>query len=135
MSALAPYIWASGAVHLIVAAANLVLPSVLQYRANLSKVSPIIRQIFIAHSAYIVLNLLAFAGLCFFFAPELAGGSLLGRMVSGYMALFWIARFCIQAFYFEREVKRRHPVAHVAFLLAVAYMGGVAAVAAVGAAD
>ena len=134
MRPLIPYIWTSGVMHLLVAAANLVLPSALQYRSNLTKVSPIIRQIFIAHSAYIVLNLLAFAGLCLFYAPELAGGSPLGRMVSGYMALFWIARFCIQAFYFEREVKRQHPIAHAAFLSAVAYMGGVAAVAAVGAA-
>jgi hypothetical protein len=134
MRSLIPYFWASGVIHLAVAAANLVLPSVLQYRSNLAKVSPIIRQIFIAHSAYIVLNLLAFAGLCFFFAPELAGGTRLGGLLSGYMALFWIARFCIQAFYFEEEVKRQHPAAHVAFLLAVAYMGGVAVAAAVGAA-
>ena len=132
MKPLIPYIWASGVVHLIVAAANVALPTILRFRANLAKVSPIIRQIFIVHSAYIILNLLAFAGLCLFFTPELAGGSALGRILSGYMAVFWLARLFIQLFYYDPEVKRHHPLANVGFALAVLYMGGIATMAALG---
>ncbi len=132
MKALVPYLWASGLLHLIVAGANLALPSMLQYRANLASVSPLIRQIFIVHSGYIVLNQLAFAGLCLFFAPDLAGGSRLGAVLSAYMAGFWLVRLGVQAFYYDPEVKRRHPVANLVFALAFAYMGAVSAVGALG---
>ena len=132
MNSLVPWIWAAGGAHLLIAAANLALPRQLQYRANLALVSPIVRQIFNVHSAYIVMTLIAFSGLCFFFAPDLAGGSLLGTSLSWYMAVFWLSRLFIQVFYYDPELKRQHPVANLAFTLAVAYLGGVSALAALG---
>ncbi len=132
MHPLVPYIWASGVLHLIVASVNFVAPRMLEYRANLARVSPIVRQIFIVHSVYIVMNLVAFAGVCLFFAPELAGGSLLGTVISGYMAVFWLLRLFIQLFYYDPEAKKQHPFANIVFAFAFAYMAATSALAALG---
>lgn len=129
MSLLVPAIQAAGAVHLILAAANLVLPRKLEYRANLAKVPPIIRQIFVVHSVYIVLALLIFGGLCLFFARDLAGGSALGRYLSACLAGFWLLRLLLQWFYYDPEVRRRHRLGDVSYGAAVAFLAAVFTVA------
>lgn len=132
MNALVPWIWVAGGLNLAIAAANLAIPSVLQYRAKLAHVPPIIRQVFTAHSGYIVLSLLAFGGLCLLFPHDLAAGSGLGAFLSGYMAVFWLARLAIQLFYLDRDIRRQHPGAHLAFALVAAYLAAVSMVAATG---
>ena len=52
--------------------------------------------------------------------------------LSGYIAVFWLLRLCIQVFYYDLGVKQQHPVANLAFTLAVAYVGGVSVLAALG---
>ena len=79
MNELIPWIKAAGVVQLVIAAANLVIPRKLAYAENLARVSPIVRQVFIVHAVYIVGLLVAFGGLCWSFAAELASGSGLGR--------------------------------------------------------
>lgn len=133
MNALVPYIWAAGGVQLLIAGANLLLPSRLRYRENLSKVSPIIRQIFVVHSLYIVLVLLVFSALCFLHAPELAGGGPLGKFLSGCLALFWSLRVPIQLFWYDPEVKKQNPLANVVMTMALLFLSGIFAVAALGA--
>ena len=71
MQTLIPLLWVAGGVHLGIGVAKFALPRRLRYRENLSKVSPIIRQIFVVHSLYIVVVVLLFAALCLFFAPDL----------------------------------------------------------------
>lgn len=132
MNPLVPYIWVAGAVHLSIAAANFVAPSKLRYRENLAKLSPIIRQIFVVHSVYIVGVLIAFSGLCFFFAPELAGASPLGKFLSGAIALFWLARCLIQLFYYDSGVRKQNRLADMAFSLAFLYLGSTFAAATLG---
>ena len=80
MTDLVPYLWGAGGIQLAIAAANLVLPRKLRYAENLRRVEPIIRQVFIVHSVYIVYVLVAFAVICFAFAPELAGATRLGTL-------------------------------------------------------
>jgi hypothetical protein len=124
MTDLVPWIWAAGGLQLLIASANVVLPKKLAYRENLARVSPIVRQVFIVHSVYIVLVLVAFAVMCFLFAPELAGASPIGRFLSSALAVFWLLRAVIQIFYYDPEVKASNPGAHVAFSLAVTFLGG-----------
>jgi hypothetical protein len=63
------------------------------------------------------------------FAPELAGGSDLGRFLSGFLAIFWGGRIIIQLFFYDRDVKRTRPIANLLFLGAFIYLCGVFAVA------
>ena len=130
MRTLVPYIWMAGLVQLLMAASNALLPRRLQYRENLAKVSPIIRQIFIVHSVYIVFILIIFSGLCLFFASELAGASPLGTFLSGCMALFWLPRIFIQRFYYDAEVKKQNRPADAAFTLALSFLAATFVIAA-----
>jgi hypothetical protein len=130
MHPLIPYIWAAGAAQLLVASASLFAPKMLHYRENLAKLAPIVRQIFIVMNCYIVLVLVAFAGLCFGFAGELAGQSVLGRYFSGFLAIFWSMRVLIQLFFYDRQTKRSHPVFNLLFLAAFVYLAGTFTVAA-----
>jgi hypothetical protein len=128
-----PWLWVAGAIQLVVIAANFALPKKLRCRENLAKVSPMIREVFVVHWLYIVLVLGIFTTLCFWFAPELAGGSRLGRFLSLAMAIFWLLRVPIQLFFYDREIRRQNRLADVAFLLTFSYLGIVFGVAALGA--
>jgi hypothetical protein len=128
-----PWLWVAGAIQLVIIAANFALPRKLRCRENLVKVSPMIREVFIVHWLYIVLVLGIFSTLCFWFSPELAGGSRLGRFLSLAMAIFWLLRVPIQLFFYDPETRRQNRLADVAFLLTFSYLGIVFGAAALGA--
>ena len=101
-------IWGAGVVHLGIIAANIPLPARLRVRERLAGVPRFIRQIFYVHWIYIVIVLGMFAGLCFGFAPELAGGSGLGRFLSAFMCGFWALRIVLQVSYYDPEIRREN---------------------------
>jgi hypothetical protein len=117
MRLLIPWLWAAGALQLVIIAANFVLPKKLQCRENLARVSPMIREVFIVHWVYIVLVLGVFTSLSFWFAPELAGASRLGRYLSAVIAA---------------EIRKQNRFGDVIFLLAFSYLGIVFSIAALG---
>ena len=122
MNRLIQLIWLAGAVQLAIVAGNFVLPAKLECRENLARVSPMIRRVFIVHWAYIVAVLGMFSALCFFFAPDLAGASRLGRFLSAAIALFWLPRIPIQLFLYDAGLRRKHRLADVMMLLALVYL-------------
>jgi len=132
MRSLIPWLWVAGGLHLLIIAANFPLPKKLRCRENLLKVSPLIREIFIIHWIYIVLVLGIFGALCFWFAPELAGASRIGRFLSLTMAIFWLLRIPIQLFFYDREIRKQNRLADVVFLLTFSYLGIVFSAAAAG---
>ena len=132
MNALIPYLWVAGGVHVILVIGSFFLPSKLRYHENLSKVSPIIRQIFSVHHLFIALLLVGFSGLCFGFTADLAGGSHLGRCLSGFMAIFWLLRLLIQLFYYDQTERRRYPLANLVYLGIFLFLSTVFFVASMG---
>jgi hypothetical protein len=132
MKALIPWLWAAGAVQLVIIAANFVLPKKLRCRENLTQVSPMIREVFIVHWVYIILVLGIFTSLSFWFTPELAGATRLGRYLSAVIAVFWLLRVPIQIFFYDDELRKQNRFGDVVFLLAVSYLGIVFSVAALG---
>ena len=123
-------IWGAGVVHLGIIGANVPLPGRLRVREKLAGVPRFVRQIFYVHWIYIVIVLGLFAALCFGFAPELAGGSALGRFLSGFMAAFWLLRIGLQIFYYDREVRRQNrglDMIYVASLIVLVVIFGSAA--------
>ena len=132
MQSLIPWLWAAGAVQAAILAANFVMPKKLRCRENLSCVSPMIRTVFVVHWGYIVLVLGIFVSLCFWFAPELAGASRLGRFLSAFIAVFWLVRVPIQLFVYDPEIRRQNRFGDVIFLLAFSYLGVVFGIAALG---
>jgi len=132
MRHLIPWLWAAGAVELLILGANFVLPKKLSCRENLARVSPMIREVFIVHWVYIVLVLGIFTSLSFWFAPELAGASRLGRYLSAVIAVFWLLRVPIQLFFYDSELRKLNRFGDVVFLIAFSYLGVVFSVAALG---
>jgi hypothetical protein len=132
MRFLIPGLWMAGAVQLVILAANFFLPKKLRCRENLSRVSPMIRSVFVVHWVYIVLVLGIFSALSFWFAPELAGASRLGRFLSATIAVFWLLRVPIQLFAYDPELRRQNRLGDIIFLAAFSYLGVVFTVAALG---
>ena len=132
MRHLIPWLWTAGAVQVAIIAANFILPKKLSCREKLARVSPMIREVFIVHWVYIVLILGIFTSLSFWFAPELAGATRLGRYLSAVIAVFWLLRVPIQLFFYDPELRKQNRFGDVIFLLVFSYLGVVFSIAALG---
>ena len=115
-------LWLAGFVQLAVASANLFIPRKLNYRENLSRVAPIIRQIFVVHSIYLVGVVLLFAILTFGFAAELSSGRGLGRFLAAAMATFWLFRAPVQLLYYDASLRRTNRLGDAAFTSAALFL-------------
>ncbi len=115
-------IHAAGVVLFIIAAANLFVPAKLGYAENLARVSPIVRQVFVIHSLFIVLVVVASGGLCLFLAPRLVAADPLSTALSGFLALFWSLRFVIQLYYVDSKFLRGHLAGHISYSFACAFL-------------
>ena len=116
------FLWLAGFVQITIAFANLFIPRKLNYRENLSLVAPIIRQIFVVHSVYIVGVVLLFAVVTFGFAAELASGRGLGRFLAAAMALFWLFRAPVQLLYYDASLRRTNRLGDAAFTFAALFL-------------
>lgn len=130
MRSLQVVLWVAGFLQILIALANLIIPKKLDYHSNLVRVTPVIRQIFIVHSAYIVGVLLLFAAISIGFTSDLAGGKGLGRFLSIAMSLFWLCRAPLQVFYYDEALRRVSPFGNAAFVAVTLYLAASYAVAA-----
>lgn len=115
-------LWLAGFVQVAIASANLFIPKKLNYRENLARVAPIIRQVFVVHSVYLVGVVLLFAVLTFGFAAELASGRGLGRFLAASMAIFWLFRTPVQLLYYDASLRRTNRLGDVAFTSAALFL-------------
>jgi hypothetical protein len=115
-------LWIAALVQLAIALANFVLPGKLQYRQNLARLAPIVRQIFVVHSGYIVGIVMLFAALTFGFASELASGRGLGRFLAASVSLFWFCRIPLQLFYYDPVLRRANRAGDLAITVALAFV-------------
>lgn len=122
MHALLQLLWLAGLVQVAIGSANLFLPAKLKYRENLSRVSTIIRQIFVVHSLYIVGVVLLFAAVTFGFAGELASGHGLGRFLAASIAVFWLFRAPVQLLYYDATLRRENRWGDTAFTAAALFL-------------
>lgn len=122
MNALPLLLWLAGFVQIAIASANFFLPRKLKYRENLERVAPIIRQVFVVHSVYIVGVLLLFTALTLGFAPEMASGHGLGRFLAAGIAVFWLFRAPVQLLYYDASLRRTNRLGDVAFTAAAIFL-------------
>lgn len=122
MRALLLLLWIAGSVQVAIASANLFLPAKLNYRGNLSRVSPIIRQIFVVHSVYIVGVVLLFAAATFGFPRDLASGHGLGRFLAAAIAVFWLVRAPVQLLYYDAALRRENRWGDISFTAAALFL-------------
>ena len=82
---------------------SLAVPKILNWKTELAKVQPLIKQMFWTYAAYILLINLCFGLLSLFDFRELVNGSKLALLITGFIAVYWISRVLIQFFYFDRS--------------------------------
>jgi hypothetical protein len=116
-----PYIWVAGGLQLLVAISNVFAVKMFRYRESLRTLPAHVAEVFIVQNIFIVFTVVGMSGLCFAFAEELTGGSLLGRCLSGFLSVFWFGRLIFQLFFYDRELRRQHRLIDVLFLFAFAY--------------
>ncbi|HKW34917.1 MAG TPA: hypothetical protein VJN92_18040 [Candidatus Acidoferrum sp.] len=132
MPGLIRLLWMAAFVQVAIAFANLFLPAKLKYRENLSRVAPIIRQIFVVHSVYIVGVVLLFATVTFGFAGELASGRGLGRFLATAIALFWLFRAHVQLFYYDATLRKENRRGDMAFTAGALFLAATYGAASLG---
>ncbi len=125
------HLWVAGVLQWLIASSNLFAARIFAYRAEIAKLSPFVREVFIVQNIYIMAIVSMFGIVSIVFASELAGGSGLGRFLSGFLAVFWGGRIIIQLFFYDQEVKRSRPIANVLFLATFIYLCSVFTVACV----
>jgi hypothetical protein len=119
---LVPCIWAAGVLQLLVASANVFAVRMFRYRESLRAVPGHVAEVFVVQNVFIMLTVVGMAGLCFGFAGELAGGSRLARVLSGFLSFFWGSRLAFQLFFYDRRLRREHRVFDVLLLLTFGYL-------------
>ena len=96
------YIYLAGLAQIVLAIGSLAIPRILNWRLELTKVQPLIKQMFWTYAAYILAINLFFGVISVLDFKELTGGSMLSILITGFIALYWISRVLIQFLYFDR---------------------------------
>ena len=94
-------IFLGGLLHFSLLTAGATAANVLDWRVSLRSLDPLNRQLIWVHGAFIVLTIIAFGIVSVAMPEELTAGTLLGRAVCGFVAVFWGARLAVQLFYFD----------------------------------
>lgn len=97
------YVYLAGLAQIALVVGSLAIPRILNWRAELAKVQPLIKQMFWTYAAYILVINLCFGLLSAFDFRELTNGSTLAMLVDGFIALYWISRILVQFLYFDRR--------------------------------
>jgi hypothetical protein len=127
-----PFLWAAGAIQLLVAASNVPAARMFGYRKALRAMPTFVAEVFVVQNVFIMLTTFGMAGLCLLFARELAAGGSLVRALCGFLAAFWGIRLGFQLFFYDRELRRKYRLFDVLFVFAFAYLALVFTAAALG---
>jgi hypothetical protein len=92
----------AGLAQIVLVIGSLAIPKILNWHGELTKVRPLIKQIFWTYAGYILGINLSFGLLSVFDSRDLTNGSKLAMIITGFIALYWISRILIQFFYFDR---------------------------------
>lgn len=111
----------AGIILLCIVSANFFAPKKMRWSENLKLVEPVFRQVFIIHCVFLIGCVLAMALACIILSHRLIDQPM-GRVVLGFMALFWTARVGVQFFYYESSIKKQFPFFNLLFSVAFIYL-------------
>jgi hypothetical protein len=121
-----------GVLMALLAIVNLFVPGRFHWREELSRVSLLNRQIFQAHTVFIVLIIVLMSALFLTCAEALLEPTRLSRAVLTGLTIFWGLRMLMQWFFYSPRVwrgNRLHTVMHAVFSLGWIYVTAVCAAA------
>jgi len=96
-------VYLAGLAQIALVIGSLAIPKILNWRLELAKVQPLIKQMFWTYAAYILVINLCFGLISVFAISELTNGSKLAMLVTAFIALYWLSRVLIQFLYFDRK--------------------------------
>ena len=111
---------------------NLLVPRRFHWREEMSRLSLVNRQIFQAHSVFLVLTLALFSALLLTCGPALLEPTRLSRAVLSGLTIFWGLRMVMQWWFYSPMIWRGHrfnTVMHYTFSVVWVYVTTVFAVA------
>jgi len=111
---------------------NLMVPGRFHWREEMSRLSLVNRQIFQAHSVFLVLTLALFSALLLTCGPALLEPTRLSRAVLAGLTVFWGLRMLMQWYFYSPSIWRGHrfnTVMHYTFSVVWVYVTTVFAVA------
>ena len=123
---------AIGVLMALLAIVNLFVPGRFNWREELSRVSLLNRQIFVAHTVFIVLVVVLTSALLLTCAEALLEPTRLSRAVLLGLTIFWGLRMLMQWFFYSPQVwrgNRLHTALHGMFSLAWVYVTAVCGLA------
>ena len=92
---------------LLIAVANFIVPTMLDYKDNLARVDRMFGQVFKVHAAYTIVTVLAMGILCLW-RPGFFLDTEEGRAAAVFLGLYWGSRFLVQQFYYDRTIRKRY---------------------------
>lgn len=108
-----------------IAASSLMIPRLLGWREETTRLRPLTRQVFWTYASYILSFHIAFGLLSVLAPAALLDGSLLARAVSGFIAVYWLVRLTLQFTIFDRSVAVGRPLfrfGEAAYVTTFAYL-------------
>jgi hypothetical protein len=111
---------------------NLFVPRRFHWDEELARLSLLNRQIFQAHSVFLILTLALFSALLLTCGPALLEPTRLGRAVLAGLTIFWTLRMLMQWFFYSPQIwrgDRFFTVMHGVFSVAWVYVSAVFATA------
>ncbi len=87
--------------HLAILGASFQVPARLRWRDELARLSPLNRKLMWVQSSFTVLTIIAFAVLTFVLHDELLRGDRAALALAIFIAVYWLARIGVDAFYFR----------------------------------
>jgi hypothetical protein len=115
MTTLAILILIAGFLHFGILIASALVPRVLDWRGELTRVGPLTRQLVWTHGLFIVLVIIGFGVLSIVNASDLAAGGGLARSVCAFIAIFWGARLALQYTWFDARAYLTTPVLKIGY--------------------
>lgn len=101
MNELSRWIWLGGVVQLAIVAAAVWVPRVMDWRTLLAPLNGFMRRLFWVYAAFIMGVNVGFGVISLVGAEALSAGTLIGRMMCGLIAAYWLARLLVQLFVFD----------------------------------
>lgn len=122
----------AGFAQLAIATTSLLIPRLLDWPKEMMRLSPLTRRVFWTYAGYILGTNLWFAALAIGWPSQLAAGTPLAALVTGFISVYWLVRIAIQFAWFRRSLSDDRPlfkVAEVVYVSGFAYVTVVFAVA------
>ena len=118
----------AGVGQLFLSIASMAIPKVLDWRRELTAVSPLTRSLFWTYAGYTLGIHLFFAAISIFAPHELTSGGVLATAITGFIALYWGVRLIGQFAWYDRTIVARDRmlfrVAEIAFVALFASLTG-----------